>query len=189
MWNSTASQNLWGFQEYNQHLIWSKLVELCSVPQGSASSYQVGIWPSASINCHMRSEMKNTFITKQGGTCTGCQKGRCSLSSAQRGIASVALGTVLPGAERLSLMLTSSDRERPDSALEFLPALFSGVCYLTRNQVSPVGTTYSSQGQAMSCRSWGLKRLCGSVQRGFWGQIWISGDCRYGGGDWELPVE
>lgn len=53
-----------------------------------------------------------------------CQKGRCSLSSAQRGIASVALGTVLPGAGRLSLMLTSSDGGRPDSALEFLPALF-----------------------------------------------------------------
>lgn len=48
-------------------------------------------------------------------------------------------------------MLTGGDRERPDSSLESLPALFLyDVCYLTRDQAFPVGKSYTSQGQAMS---------------------------------------
>lgn len=67
-WNSTSSKGLQGFQEHSQALIWSKPVEICWLLQSSANLYQVGIWPSAFINYHTHSEMKNTFITKQRKT-------------------------------------------------------------------------------------------------------------------------
>ena len=94
-------------------------------------------------------------------SCVCCQKGRCSLSSAQRGITSVALGTYLPGAGQLSLMLTGGNGDQTALWSPSLPN-FSDVCYLTGDHVFPVGTNgtnITSQGQAMSCRSRGLSRL------------------------------
>lgn len=87
-------------------------------------------------------------------------------------------------------MLTRSNGERPDSSLESLCALlFYDVCYLTRDQIFPVGTNYTSPGQAMSCRSRGLSGLCCLVWTGFSGQSWASGDWSYGGSDQKLPAE
>lgn len=66
---------------------------------------------------------------------------------------------------------------------------FSDACYLTRNQVSPVGTKYSSQGQAMSCRSGDSKGCVALFRQDFEDKFGLLGIGDMEVGNWELPVE
>lgn len=73
-------------------------------------------------------------------------------------------------------MLTRGDRQRPDSSLESLAALFLyDVCYLTRDQVFPVGKNHASQGQAMSVGAEGSAGCAAQFRQDFEGKVGLLG--------------
>lgn len=118
---------------------------------------------------------------KRGGVCSA----QLSRASPQRHWAMM-----------LSLMLSKSNRERPDSSLESLPALFfCDVCYLTRDQIFPIGINYTRQCLAgaegsEACAAWfgqnfedkagrqGIGSVKGMTRRSWWSRA----TCGEGGG-------
>lgn len=128
--------------------------------------------------------MKNTFITKQRETrqLHELPKGKVFARLGSKGNHLSDTGHRSARSRLFPLMLTGGDGKRLDSSSESLPALFfCDVCYLTRDQAFPVGTNYTTRGQAVCVT--GAESSAGSIygmvlsmKFSFWGQeLWRGG--------------